>query len=74
MRTAGALFVRGFAAWMQTLVCNVLAAAGYVHLWLHGSYFAITVGSADMPILRTWSLSWPWSKTILTGIRCTTFT
>jgi len=37
------------------------------------SYFAITLGSTDMPGRNTRVL-WPWSKTDFTGTRWETFT
>ena len=50
--------------------CQVVSAVRAVEL----TYFTVTFGSTDMPSFKYWSLSSPGSKTIFTGMRCTTFT
>ena len=57
-------------ATIQGLTCRVVRCQA----WRRISSRSRTVGVTDMPGRRRCSGSWPGSRTIFTGTRCTTFT
>ena len=61
----------------SAICCGAILAVVPVaasHRGLAAAYFTKTLGSTDMPSRSALSLFSPGSKTILTGMRCTTFT